>query len=177
MRSIVKVLVAALAGTVLTGVVGVTAAHAGSPDVRNVPGPYEPWIRFAAGLCEQVNGPLLAAQIEQESNWDALAVSSAGAQGIAQFKPGTWAEYGVDANQNGQANPFEPPDAFLAQGLYMCVLAASMQTVPADRTTAMLWAYNAGPEATKAANGRPPTAEAEHYARRILTELVPKYRP
>jgi soluble lytic murein transglycosylase-like protein len=176
MRFIVKALTAVLTASVITGV-GATAAYAGSPDVKNVPNPYVGWIRFAAGLCAQVNGPLLAAQVEQESNWNPQAVSPAGAQGLAQFKPDVWAQYGLDANRNGTANPFEPEDALLTQGFYMCVLAADIQNVPADRTTAMLWAYNAGPQATKDANGRAPTAEADDYARRILTDLVPKYTP
>lgn len=153
-------------------------AAAGEPrDVKGLPAGVSAWLRFTSGGCEQVNAPLLAAQIEQESGWNPQAVSSAGAEGLAQFKPETWAKYGLDANQNGTASPWEVEDALMSQGFYMCVLAADMQNVPADRTTAMLWAYNAGPEATEAANGRPPTAEADNYARRILNELVPKYRP
>jgi hypothetical protein len=42
--------------------------------------------------------------------------------------------------------------------------------------TTLLWAYNAGPEATKAAAGRPPTQEASDYAVLILRDLLPKYR-
>jgi soluble lytic murein transglycosylase-like protein len=176
MKSMVKAFTVVLAGAALTGL-GTADANAGPPDVKNVPEAYVQWIRQAAGTCDDVNGPLLAAQIEQESNWDPNAVSSAGAQGIAQFKPDTWAAYGVDGNGNGKTDPFEPEDAILAQGKYMCALATEIQSVPADRATAMLWAYNAGPQATKDANGQAPTAEADNYARRILTELVPKYTP
>ena len=136
------------------------------------------WFYALSDLCEAVNAPLLAAQIEQESNWNMRAVSSAGAQGIAQFKPETWAKFGtIDANRNGTASVWDWEDSLVAQAIYMCTLALEVRNVPADRTTAMLWAYNAGPEATKAANGQPPTAEADQYARRILNELVPKYRP
>ncbi|WP_189077793.1 lytic transglycosylase domain-containing protein [Mangrovihabitans endophyticus] len=152
-------------------------AWAGSPDVRNVPQQYEGLIRQAAVTCDAVNGPLLAAQIEQESEWDPNAVSSIGAQGIAQFLPGTWDAYGVDANGDGTASPFDPADAIITQGIYMCDLVSQVSTVPADPTTALLWAYNAGPQATRDANGQPPTAEAEQYANRIINELIPKYTP
>lgn len=154
-------------------------AAAGEPrSVKGLPNSLANWFSFTAGFCDAVNAPLLAAQIEQESGWNPRAVSSAGAQGIAQFKPGTWANFGkIDANRNGTASVWDIEDSLVAQGLYMCYLALEVRNVPVDRTTAMLWAYNAGPEATKAANGRPPTAEADNYARRILNELVPKYRP
>ncbi len=177
MKSVARRKTLALFGCAL--IIGATMpATAGSPrNAKGVPNGLGGWISFAAGLCEQVNGPLLAAQIEQESGWNPRAVSSAGAQGLAQFKPEVWAKYGLDANRNGTASVWEVEDAILSQGYYMCVLSAAVQKVPVDRTTAMLWAYNAGPEATKAANGRPPTAEADHYARRILKDLVPKYRP
>jgi soluble lytic murein transglycosylase-like protein len=156
---------------------GAAPSYAGSPAVKNVPRPYVKWIRSAAHTCAAVNGPLLAAQIEQESNWDPRAVSSAGAKGIAQFKPDTWAAFGRDANRNGKKSPFEPADAIMAQGAYMCYLAKQVSSLPGGRARLMLWAYNAGPDATRAANGNPPTAEADHYADRILTKLVPKYRP
>jgi soluble lytic murein transglycosylase-like protein len=156
---------------------GMQAAYAGSPDTKNVPAQYEQWVRQAAGACNEVNGPLIAAQIEQESSWNPDAVSSAGAVGIAQFKPDTWAAYGVDADNNGSADPKDPADAIVAQGRYMCFLAGAVNGVPGDKTTLMLWAYNAGPEAVKSAGGNPPTAEADNYAKRILNELVPKYRP
>ncbi len=177
MKSVARRTTFALFGCAL--VIGAAMpASAGSPrNVKGLPDGLAGWFSFAAGLCEQVNGPLLAAQIEQESGWNPQAVSSAGAQGLAQFKPEVWAKYGIDANKNGTASVWEVEDAILSQGLYMCVLAADIQNVPADRTTAMLWAYNAGPEATKAANGQPPTAEADNYARRIINDLVPKYLP
>lgn len=177
MKSVARRTALALFGCALV-ISAAMPASAGSPrNVKGLPDRIAAWISFAASFCEQVNGPLLAAQIEQESGWNPLAVSPVGAQGLAQFKPDVWAKYGVDANRNGITSPFEIEDAIVTQGLYMCVLAADVQNVPADRTTAMLWAYNAGPEATKAANGQPPTPEADNYARRILNDLVPKYRP
>jgi soluble lytic murein transglycosylase-like protein len=165
--------------SVLAGSSAVLAgtAQAGSRELRNAPAGYAPWVSFAAGLCEEINAPLLAAQIEQESGWNDRAVSSIGAEGIAQFLPGTWATYGLDANKNGVNSPFDPADGIVAMGIYMCSLYRLVANVPGDRTRNALWAYNAGPEATRNAGGNPPTAEAENYANRILKELVPKYTP
>jgi soluble lytic murein transglycosylase-like protein len=151
-------------------------ARAGSPDTKNVPAAYVGLVAQAAGTCDLVNGPLLAAQIQQESNWDPNAVSPAGAQGIAQFKPDTWAAYGGDANGDGSSDPFDPADAIIAQGRYMCALAGMVGGVPGDRVRVTLWAYNAGPQATIDANDNPPTAEADNYANRIFS-LIPKYTP
>ncbi len=41
-----------------------------------------------------VSAPQIAAQIQQESSWNPTLVSSAGAKGIAQFRPATFAVYG-----------------------------------------------------------------------------------
>ena len=51
------------------------------------------------------------AQVQAESAWNPNAVSPAGAQGLFQFMPGTWATWG-----NG--SPFNPDDAAPAYGRY-----------------------------------------------------------
>lgn len=149
---------------------GKTEVKAGS-----VSATYLPWLRIAANTCPLMDAAHLAAQIEQESSWNPKAVSPIGAQGIAQFLPNTWAAFGVDANNDGKTDPFDPADAIVTQGKYMCYLASQFGT---DLTwTTLLWAYNAGAVATKAAGGKAPTAEAANYATRIEHELLPKYRP
>jgi hypothetical protein len=65
-----------------------------------------------------------------------LNVSSAGAIGWMQFMPETWAGYGVDANGDGVADPFNPEDAIFAAASYL--RAAGM---PAD-TYGAVFAYN-----------------------------------
>ncbi|HEX5929174.1 MAG TPA: lytic murein transglycosylase [Solirubrobacterales bacterium] len=65
-----------------------------------------------------------------------LNVSSAGAQGWMQFMPETWAAYGVDANGDGVADPYNPEDAIHAAANYL-----SASGMPAD-TYGAIFAYN-----------------------------------
>ena len=48
-----------------------------------------------------------------------LNVSSAGAVGWMQFMPSTWESYGVDANGDGVADPYNPEDAIFAAARYL----------------------------------------------------------
>ena len=65
-----------------------------------------------------------------------LNVSSAGAVGWMQFMPSTWTTYGVDANGDGVADPYNPEDAIFAAAGYLH--AAGM---PTD-TYGAIYAYN-----------------------------------
>jgi Transglycosylase SLT domain len=65
-----------------------------------------------------------------------LNVSSAGAVGWMQFMPETWAGYGVDANGDGVADPYNPEDAIFAAANYL-----SASGMPAD-TYGAIYAYN-----------------------------------
>jgi soluble lytic murein transglycosylase-like protein len=65
-----------------------------------------------------------------------LNISSAGAEGWMQFMPETWAGYGVDANGDGVADPFNPEDAIYAAASYL-----SANGMPAD-TYGAIFAYN-----------------------------------
>jgi cell wall-associated NlpC family hydrolase len=65
-----------------------------------------------------------------------LNISSAGAQGWMQFMPETWAGYGVDANGDGVADPYNPEDAIFAAASYL-----SASGMPAD-TYGAIFAYN-----------------------------------
>jgi hypothetical protein len=48
-----------------------------------------------------------------------LNVSSAGALGWMQFLPSTWKAYGVDANDDGKKDPYNPVDAICAASRYL----------------------------------------------------------
>jgi Transglycosylase SLT domain len=65
-----------------------------------------------------------------------LNVSSAGAVGWMQFMPETWDGYGVDANGDGVADPYDPEDAIFAAANYLRASGA-----PSDWYGA-IFAYN-----------------------------------
>jgi cell wall-associated NlpC family hydrolase len=65
-----------------------------------------------------------------------LNVSSAGALGWMQFMPATWDAYGVDANDDGVADPYNPEDAIFSAANYL-----SASGMPAD-TYGAIFAYN-----------------------------------
>ena len=48
-----------------------------------------------------------------------LNVSTAGAVGWMQFMPSTWEAYGVDANNDGRKDPYNPVDAICAAARYL----------------------------------------------------------
>jgi len=81
----------------------------------------------AAGTEYGVRWEVLAAINEIETDYGRnLNVSSAGAQGWMQFMPSTWKMYGVDANRDGDRDPYNPVDAIFAAAKYL--KAAGAQT-------------------------------------------------
>ncbi|MBF6302443.1 M23 family metallopeptidase [Nocardia amamiensis] len=141
------------------------AADHGDDDIApgSVPPQFEQWYRRAGGLCPQISSALLAAQGEAESGFRTDAVSPDGAQGPAQFMPETWPSYGADDDGNGQVSPFDIGDAVMAQGRYMCAIAAHVDGwiaegkvhAPNGRTELYLAAYNAGEGAVLHSGGFP----------------------
>jgi len=74
----------------------------------------------AAGTEYGVRWEILAAINEIETDYGRnLRVSSAGATGWMQFMPASWAMYGVDANRDGRADPYNPMDAIFAAARYL----------------------------------------------------------
>ena len=98
-------------------------SSASESTVSGVPAEYESDVIRAGSICQVVTPSIIAAQIDQESNWNPKAGSSAGAQGIAQFMPSTWASAGKDGDGDGKADIWNPHDAIWSQGNYMCNLA------------------------------------------------------
>ncbi len=74
----------------------------------------------AAGIQYGIRWEVLAAINEIETNYGRnLNVSSAGALGWMQFMPATWEMYGVDANDDGVKDPYNPVDAIFAAAKYL----------------------------------------------------------
>ncbi len=94
--------------------------------------------RAAAAYGLGPQGPAILAGINEiETAFGTnLNVSSAGALGWMQFMPETWEGYGVDANGDGVADPFNPEDAIYAAANYL-----SASGMPAD-TYGAIFAYN-----------------------------------
>ena len=80
----------------------------------------------AAGIEYQVPWQVLAGINEIETDYGRnLSVSSAGAVGWMQFLPSTWKEWGVDANGDGVADPYNPVDAIFSAARYLHAAGAS----------------------------------------------------
>lgn len=93
--------------------------------------------------------------VQQESGWNAHAVSPKGARGLAQLMPATAQRLGVD--------PSDPVENLEGGARYLRQMY--------DRFGSWrlaLAAYNAGPEAVEANGGVPPYAETKAYVRAIL---------
>ncbi len=80
----------------------------------------------AAGIQYDVPWQILAAINEIETDYGRnLSVSTAGAVGWMQFMPSTWKRYGVDANGDGIADPYNPADAIFSAARYLAAAGAS----------------------------------------------------
>jgi len=91
----------------------------------------------AAGIEYGVRWELLAAINEIETDYGRnVAVSSAGALGWMQFMPATWKRYGVDANEDGVRDPYNPVDAIFAAARYLKAAGAGTDVKRA------IFAYN-----------------------------------
>ena len=138
----------------------------GAPVV--VPVEYSDVIREASERCPSVPVDVFAAQLHAESSWDPQAQSPAGAQGIAQFMPATWDQYGFDADGDGSADVWNPIDAIHSAAALNCVNRKLVASVSGRKLPNTLAAYNAGYGAVRKYDGIPPFPETENYVAKIL---------
>jgi hypothetical protein len=121
-----------------------------------VPAPYVSPIEQAAAD-NGIPASLLAALVSQESGFDPNAVSSAGAEGIAQFMPATAAGMGID--------PDDPTEAIEGAAR----LLGSYTTQFGSYADALA-AYNAGSSAVEEYGGVPPYAQTQAYVPAVLSQ-------
>ena len=110
-----------------------------------------------AGSRHGVDPALLAAVAQQESGFDASAVSPAGAQGLMQFMPATARGLGVD--------PFDPASAVDGAARYLADLTRQFGSPELG-----LAAYNAGPGTVRRYGGIPPYSETQDYVRSVMSK-------
>ncbi|MHB1763258.1 MAG: transglycosylase SLT domain-containing protein [Acidimicrobiales bacterium] len=121
-----------------------------------------------------VSASILLAQQQVESGYNPAALSSAGAIGLAQFEPATFAEYDMPPPPGGATPPsmLDPVDEAYAEARMLC--SDGIETSP----TAALVTYNCGstsPACMAASSGY--AAEILGLAARIATPATTPARP
>jgi hypothetical protein len=121
-----------------------------------------PYLNIASDVSQRYGVPkeLMLAMLEQESKFNPVAVSPAGAKGIAQFMPATAQRFGVDA--------FKPSSAIEGMGKYLQTLGGLFNNDP----TLMAAAYNAGEGRVQKANGVPQIPETQNYVKAVSDNLA-----
>jgi SLT domain-containing protein len=108
----------------------------------------------------QLSPKLIKGVIKAESNYDANAVSPAGAQGLMQLMPGTARDLGVE-------NPFDIKQNIDGGVRYL----KKMMDMFDGNVRQALSAYNAGPETVKRYNGNVPYSETRQYVNRVIDHI------
>jgi len=153
-------------GTVALLALATHLAAASAADLRRL---YNPIIKRAAEK-HRIDQELVHVVIRAESNYDAFAISSAGAMGLMQLMPATARQYGVN-------NVFDPAQNIEGGVRYLKDLVRLYN----GQTRLVLAAYNAGQEAIRKYKGIPPYPETKNYIAGIMKTYkkptVTTYRP
>jgi soluble lytic murein transglycosylase-like protein len=132
------------------------AAHLAAASAADLCRLYSPIIKKAAET-HRIDQELIHVVIRAESNYDAFAISSAGAMGLMQLMPATARQYGVN-------NVFDPAQNIEGGVRYLKDLVRLYK----GQTRLVLAAYNAGQEAVRKYMGIPPYPETKNYIAGIM---------
>lgn len=125
---------------------------------------FAPWLKKAGSLCDGITAPVLAALYSVENGFrygPTAPVSPVGARGPGQFMPGTWDDYGTDADGDGKADVLGVADPVMASGHLLCDNWSRIEgwkregRVTGDTLGLTLAAYNAGLGAVLRSGGMP----------------------
>ncbi|MPT48331.1 MAG: lytic transglycosylase domain-containing protein [Sphingobium sp.] len=125
--------------------------------------PYAPYVTDAARRFD-IPEAWIWAVMRVESNGDVRAISSAGAMGLMQIMPATWAS--LRARHRLGHDPYDPRDNIMAGAAYLRAMWDRYGNV-----AAMLAAYNAGPGRMDDYMSRGRSLPAETHA--YLAKLAP----
>jgi Transglycosylase SLT domain len=138
-----------------------TLIHSAAWRLRpNYNGEYDHHI-VAAAVLHGVSTQLVRAVIQVESDFDSLARSSKGAQGLMQLMPDT-------ARQLGVSNAFDPRQNIFAGVRYLRIL---LDMFGGDVSLAAA-AYNSGATTVQRYSGVPPYKETRNYVAKIQSLLA-----
>lgn len=124
------------------------------------------WIIYRAGQKAGVDPRFIHAVINQESKYNAKAVSPVGAQGLMQMMPAT-------AERFGLKDPFDPAANVEAGTKYLKWL---LKRFDGDVSLALA-GYNAGEGAVDKYKGVPPYSETQNYVKKIVSKYGKTYHP
>jgi len=113
-----------------------------------------------AALEYEINPDLIHAVIQTESNFNPLAESPVGAQGLMQLMPALQQDFGVE-------DPFDPRQNIMAGAGYLKKLMNKHN----DNVELALASYNAGPGNVAKYKGVPPFKETRNYVKKIKAIL------
>jgi len=100
---------------------------------------------------------LIKSVIKAESDFDHLAISHKGAQGLMQLMPQT-------ADEMEVLDPFNPEENIVGGTRYLSLMLKRFK----NNLKLALAAYNAGPTVVEAYQGLPPYPETKQYVTRVL---------
>lgn len=125
--------------------------------------PFDRFISKAANTYD-IDPSLIKAVVQVESNFDPLAVSSAGALGLMQLMPSTAERFELD-------DPFHAEGNIMAGSQYLRILLDKYN----NDVEMALAAYNAGEGSVRRYKGVPPYKETQNYIKKV-TGLLASYQ-